>query len=84
MLNKIYFLTVLILIILTIPSQALTINDSKLEKLDFKILNSYQHDPEAFTQGLEIYKGYLYEGTGLYNKSSLRKIDFKNNKILKK
>ncbi|HEU5475467.1 MAG TPA: glutaminyl-peptide cyclotransferase [Actinophytocola sp.] len=33
------------------------------------------HDPEAFTQGLEIADGTLYEGTGLNGKSSLRATD---------
>lgn len=84
MLNKIYFLTVLILIMFTISSHAFTIKDPRLEKIDFEILNSYAHDPQAFTQGLEINNHYLYEGTGLYGKSSLRKIDLKNNKIIKK
>jgi glutamine cyclotransferase len=48
----------------------------------FKIINTYPHDPEAFTQGLDFENGTLYEGTGLYGKSSLRKIDLETGKIL--
>ena len=39
----------------------------------YKVVNTYPHDPQAFTQGLVFDNGFLYEGTGLYGKSSLRK-----------
>ena len=38
------------------------------------VLDTLPHDPEAFTQGLTYQEGYLYESTGLYGKSSLRKM----------
>lgn len=38
------------------------------------VLGTIPHDPEAFTQGLTYKAGYLYESTGLYGESSLRKI----------
>jgi glutaminyl-peptide cyclotransferase len=50
----------------------------------YKILNTYPHDIEAYTQGLEFYNGFLYESTGQHGKSSLRKVDYKTGKILKK
>lgn len=34
----------------------------------------YRHDPQAFTQGLLYFDGMLYESTGLYGKSSLRRV----------
>jgi glutamine cyclotransferase len=37
------------------------------------------HDPAAFTQGLVYKEDHLYESTGLYGKSSLRKIDAAGN-----
>ncbi len=40
----------------------------------FRIINSYPHDSSAFTQGLIFHDGALYEGTGLYGRSSLRKV----------
>jgi len=49
----------------------------------FRIVNVYPHDPEAFTQGLVFHRGYLYEGTGLYGASTLRKIELKTGKIKK-
>jgi len=40
----------------------------------------YPHDPKAFTQGLQFYKGKLYEGTGEFNQSTLRVVDIKTGK----
>lgn len=40
----------------------------------YKILHSYPHDREAFTQGLFFRDGFLYEGTGLRGRSSIRKV----------
>jgi glutaminyl-peptide cyclotransferase len=45
--------------------------------LSYKVLNTYPHDIHAYTQGLIYENGYLYEGTGQYNESSLRKVDIK-------
>jgi len=38
------------------------------------ILAAYPHDPTAFTQGLVYADGVLYESTGLYGQSSLRRV----------
>lgn len=39
----------------------------------FKIVKAFPHDHSAFTQGLAYRDGFLYEGTGLNGRSSLRK-----------
>lgn len=49
----------------------------------FKVDAVYPHDPKAFTQGLEFYKGKLYEGTGEWGTSSLRVVDIKTGNIEK-
>jgi glutamine cyclotransferase len=49
----------------------------------YRVINVYPHDPDAFTQGLTFYQGDIYEGTGLYGNSSLRKIELATGKILK-
>lgn len=51
---------------------------------DFKIINTYPHDSNAYTQGLEFYNGFLYETTGQYGESSLRKVELKTGKVIKK
>lgn len=48
----------------------------------YRVLHSYPHDPNAFTQGLFYLHGYLYESTGLYGQSTLRKVDLKTGKVL--
>jgi glutamine cyclotransferase len=47
------------------------------ENLPYQIENIYPHDTKAYTQGLIFEDGYLYEGTGQYNESSLRKVEIK-------
>lgn len=64
----------------------------------YKIVNTFPHDQEAYTQGLEFYNGILYEstgngegggttqsgrGTGKKGISSVRQVDYKTGKIIK-
>ena len=51
---------------------------------DYKIINTYPHDKTAYTQGLEIHDGFLYESTGQYGSSSLRKVELKTGKVVQK
>ncbi len=53
-------------------------------KLGYKVVASYPHDPEAFTQGLVWQDGRLYESTGQYGQSSLRQVELKSGRVLKK
>jgi len=48
----------------------------------YKIVHTYPHDRKAFTQGLEYRGGFLYEGTGLNGRSSLRKVALESGKVL--
>ncbi len=48
----------------------------------YRIIQEYPHQQNAFTQGLVFYNGYLYEGTGLYGYSSLRKVEIDNGEVL--
>lgn len=49
----------------------------------FRVVNIYPHDPEAFTQGLIFHKGHIYESTGLYGYSTLRKVELATGRIVK-
>lgn len=49
---------------------------------DFKIINSYPHDRNAYTQGLEFHDGFLYESTGHFGRSSLRKVELETGKVV--
>lgn len=48
----------------------------------YVIVNIYPHDRDAFTQGLVFEDGFLYEGTGLYGHSTLRRVDLETGTIL--
>jgi len=48
----------------------------------YKIVNTYPHDPNAFTQGLVFKDGVLYEGTGLRGRSTLRVVELETGDIL--
>lgn len=47
-----------------------------------KIVEHVAHDPEAFTQGLEVVGGVMYESTGLWGRSSLRTVDPESGAVL--
>ena len=53
-----------------------------LPTYDFKVVRSYPHDTQAFTEGLLYRDGVLYESTGLNGKSSIRKVDLASGKVL--
>ena len=48
-----------------------------------EVIAAYPHDRDAFTQGLAIDGGWLYEGTGGYGTSSLRRIEIPSGRIEK-
>lgn len=49
----------------------------------YRVVNTWDHDPRAYTQGLFYHEGYLYEGTGQEGRSSLRKVELESGKVLK-
>ncbi|GAB3230416.1 glutaminyl-peptide cyclotransferase [Glycomyces halotolerans] len=51
------------------------VDPEAVERLTVEILDSFDHDPQAFTQGLELRDGVLYESTGLYGSSDVRTVD---------
>lgn len=54
------------------------------ELLNYKIVNTYNHDDGSYTQGYEFYDGSLIEGSGQYGNSSLRKTDYKTGNVIEK
>ena len=48
------------------------------------MLNTYPHDPRAFTQGLVLDGATLYESTGQEGQSSLRRVDLATGRVLQK
>ncbi len=48
----------------------------------FKVIKTYPHDGDAFTQGLFFHGGFLFEGTGLRGRSSIRKVEIETGKVV--
>lgn len=48
----------------------------------YRVVGVFPHDAEAFTQGLVYLDGFLYEGTGLNGRSSIRKVRLENGEVL--
>jgi len=57
---------------------------SRTPEYTFKVAHVFPHDPAAFTQGLFYHDGFLYEGTGLNGRSSLRKVRLETGEVLAK
>ena len=55
----------------------------KLNPLNFSVVATYPHDTSSYTQGLQIYRGRLFEGTGQYGSSKLMEIELKTGKTLR-
>lgn len=50
----------------------------------YEIVQTYQHDPSAFTQGLVYDGGVFWEGTGEYGQSTLRRVSLENGSVLRR
>ncbi|MFO7923321.1 MAG: glutaminyl-peptide cyclotransferase [Bacteroidales bacterium] len=67
----------------TYPVNIVLKSDIIPRKYTYNIINSYPHDIRAFTQGLVYYGGFLYESTGRYGQSTLRKVDVETGGVLR-
>jgi glutamine cyclotransferase len=64
-------------------SKAVTTASETVPKYTYKVKNTWPHDPHAYTQGLIYLDGILWESTGQYGSSSLRKVELKTGKVIK-
>ena len=48
----------------------------------YRVVNIYPHDPDAYTQGLIFRDGFLFESTGRYGRSTLRKVELKTGRVV--
>ena len=60
------------------------LGDGNVPVFGYRIVNTYPHDRAAFTQGLVYRSGELYEGTGLYGQSTLRRVDLSTGDVREK
>jgi glutamine cyclotransferase len=79
-----FAISVLLTTIGTTGGQVSSPNRSKHPpEYTFEVVRRFPHDTTAFTQGLAFYDGYLYEGTGLKGRSSLRQIRVETGEIVR-
>ncbi len=66
-------------------SQNITLLATETPELySYEIVNTYPHDVNSYTQGLEFHNDTLYESVGEYGESGLLKTDLKGGKILER
>ena len=56
--------------------------DQPPKRNGYRVIKTYPHDKDAFTQGLVFKDGSLYEGTGQETRSSLRKVQLETGQVL--
>lgn len=54
------------------------------EEYTFSVVRAFPHDGSAYTQGLAYRDGFLYEGTGLNGRSSLRKVNLDTGAVVQR
>jgi glutamine cyclotransferase len=57
-------------------------NSDGIPVYTYNITNTYPHDRDAFTQGLVFEDDVLYEGTGQYGHSTLRRVELETGVVL--
>jgi glutamine cyclotransferase len=67
----------------TITRFMIIFSDMVPKRNGYKVINTYPHDREAFTQGLFYDKGVLFEGTGQMTGSSLREVELKTGRVIR-
>ncbi|MFN8208310.1 MAG: glutaminyl-peptide cyclotransferase [Bacteroidales bacterium] len=62
-------------------TSVLVLAEQAPREISFTVVKKYPHDSLAYTQGLYYEKGWLYESTGQYHRSSLRKVKLATGEI---
>lgn len=65
-----------------LPTRASTSGNP--ERLILQVLSVMPHDTSSYTEGLLWDNGFLYESSGLYGKSNIRKVDPKTGQVLQR
>ncbi len=58
-------------------------SDMVPKKYRYKVVHTYPHDKDAFTQGLVYDNGVLFEGTGQESGSTLREVELETGKVIR-
>ncbi|MEI8224886.1 MAG: glutaminyl-peptide cyclotransferase [Bacteroidota bacterium] len=67
----------------TITRFMIIFSDMVPKRNGYKVINTYPHDSDAFTQGLVYDKGVLFESTGQITGSSLREVELETGRVIR-
>ncbi|HEX7492772.1 MAG TPA: glutaminyl-peptide cyclotransferase [Bacteroidales bacterium] len=67
----------------TITRFMIIYSDMVPKKYGYKVIHTYPHDRDAFTQGLVYDNGVLFEGTGQESGSTLREVELETGKVIR-
>ncbi|KAL9324046.1 hypothetical protein ACSQ67_008903 [Phaseolus vulgaris] len=71
-----------VIVLFVLSSNSCCALEHEISYANFTIVNVFPHDPQAFTQGLLYYgNDTLFESTGLYGQSSVRKVALLTGKV---
>ncbi len=65
-----------------LPNAGASNKEERVPVYSYRVVRTFPHDRNAFTQGLVFDRGILYEGTGLHGRSEVRKLDLQSGRIL--
>jgi glutamine cyclotransferase len=82
MFHRLVPITIVLALAALTPSMAAQRRTSSTPVSKYKVVKSYPHDRQAFTQGLVYLDGVLYEGTGLHGQSGIRKVKLETGEVL--
>jgi len=74
--------SVMLVIAIGACSDSVPSSENDIPTYTYRVINTYPHDREAFTQGLVFDGSVLYEGTGLRGRSTLRCVDLESGNVL--
>lgn len=57
------------------------VDQTSIPVYTYRIAQTYPHDPTSYTEGLVMENGAIYEGTGLYGQSKLRRWDLRTGQV---
>jgi glutaminyl-peptide cyclotransferase len=67
---------------MTVPPGGIEQRSAPAPTFKYRVVRSYPHDRQAYTQGLVYREGVLYEGTGLNGQSNIRKVRLETGEVL--
>jgi glutamine cyclotransferase len=79
--RTLHWLGALSVIIAGVAAAAALPRDKSAPVDGFRVVAAYPHDPQAFTQGLIVANGVMYEGTGQEGASSVRQVDLVTGRV---